>query len=636
MTPFHPVLICGIILMTIVHADAQDSLPPDGGRAVAVERAAVEARLAAMPAGHPRLFLDQAGEAALRARLGSDPLLDGLHRAAIAEADAQLATKPVERVLTGRRLLGVSRTCLARLTHLSYAWRLTGEAKYLERAKAEMLAAAAFSDWNPSHFLDVAEMTAGLAIAYDWLHAGLDEATRATVRRAILDKGVKPSLDKKQWWVAGINNWNQVCHAGMVLGVLAVHDADPSLTADIVVRAVDGVRHAMAEYGPDGAYPEGPGYWGYGTTFNVLLISALESALGTDFKLAAIPGFLATADYFQHVVGPTRLCFNYEDCGAGGGIQPAMFWFAARRAEPQLLWSELDRFAEQLAKAGGKPVRGGDRLFPLLLAWAPPLPERRTPPAALSWSGGGLTPVAMHRSAWTAEATWVAIKGGSPSTNHAHMDVGTFVMDADGVRWAADLGMQDYHSLESKKVDLWNMKQDSQRWRIFRLGAACHNILTVDGRQQVVQGRAPIILAKPGLTVIDTGAVYQGQLAAAQRGVALLPDRSVLVQDEITAGAAATVRWAMLTPAAVTVTAAGRAELAQKGKTLTFRVLEPAQAEVRIWSTDPPTEFDAPNPGTRLVGFEVTVPAGTAQRIVVHLAPAGTAGQVEIRPLPAW
>jgi hypothetical protein len=33
-----------------------------------------------------------------------------------------------------------------------------------------MLAAAAFSDWNPSHFLDVAEMTAALAIGYDWLY----------------------------------------------------------------------------------------------------------------------------------------------------------------------------------------------------------------------------------------------------------------------------------------------------------------------------------------------------------------------------------------------------------------------------------------------------------------------------------
>ena len=30
-----------------------------------------------------------------------------------------------------------------------------------------MLAIAQFADWNPSHFLDVAEMTMGMAIGYD-------------------------------------------------------------------------------------------------------------------------------------------------------------------------------------------------------------------------------------------------------------------------------------------------------------------------------------------------------------------------------------------------------------------------------------------------------------------------------------
>lgn len=616
---------------TALHAGALSLLLLGG--VPAVERTEVEARIAGM-AGHPRLLLDPAGEQALRGRLASDPLLTGFHRAAIAEADAQLKTRPAERVMIGRRLLDTSRTCLSRLTHLSYAWRLTGDARYLERAKAEMLAAAAFSDWNPSHFLDVAEMTAGMAIAYDWLYAGLDEPTRATVRSAILDKGVTPSVDKPQWWIKGSNNWNQVCHAGMVLGVLAVHETGSPVTADIVVRAVDGVRHAMIEFGPDGAYPEGPGYWSYGTNFNVLLISALESALRSDFKLSTIPGFRATADYYLHATGPTGLFFNYADCGAGGGTPPAMFWFAAHRQEPYLLWTELGRFEALMARAGSKPK--SERLFPLLLAWSSQLPAQRSTPPALSWSGGGLTPVAMHRSAWTADATYVGCKGGSPSTSHGHMDVGSFVMDADGVRWAADLGMQDYHSLESQQVDLWNMKQDSQRWRIFRLGASSHNILTVDGQQQAAKGRAPIVVSRTGRTVLDTSGVYQDQFTAALRGVALLPDRSVLIQDEFTASREATVRWAMVTPADVTVTAPGRATLVQKGRSLAIRVLEPAAAEVRTWSTEPPTGIDAPNPGTRLVGFEVRVPMGEARRLVVQLVPGGAESTVDISPLQAW
>jgi len=33
-------------------------------------------------------------------------------------------------------------------------------------------------------------------------------------------------------------------------------------------------------------FSEGPGYWTYGTTYNVLLVAELESALGSDFGLS--------------------------------------------------------------------------------------------------------------------------------------------------------------------------------------------------------------------------------------------------------------------------------------------------------------------------------------------------------------
>ena len=41
----------------------------------------------------------------------------------------------------------------------------------------------------------------------------------------------------------------------------------------------------MKDYGPDGAYPEGYGYWGYGTSFNVMFLSAVEKLFGKDFGL---------------------------------------------------------------------------------------------------------------------------------------------------------------------------------------------------------------------------------------------------------------------------------------------------------------------------------------------------------------
>ena len=169
-------------------------------------------------------------------------------------------------------------------------------------------------------------------------------------------------------------------------------------------------------------------------------------------------------------------------------------------------------------------------------------------PAALSWTGHGAMPVAMHRSGWESGATFVGVKGGSASVNHAHMDVGSFVMDALGTRWADDFGMQSYHSLESAGIALWGREQEAERWKVFRLGTSAHNVLMVNGEQQRVTGHARIVESGAGRSVVDLGPVYAGQLAAARRGVTLRGDGVVVVEDDVKALGKARVRWAKLHP----------------------------------------------------------------------------------------
>src|SRR5262245_47047836 len=253
---------------------------------------------------HPRLMLTAKDLEDLKKSIASDSLQEQTWKLALAEADRVTGLPPLQRVLEGKRLLAVSRECLSRVMHLSLAWRMTGDAKYLNRARDEMLNVCRFENWNPSHFLDVAEMTTALAIGYDWLYDGLNEADRATIRHAIVDKGIKASQVGRQTWITLDNNWNQVCNGGMAMGMLAIAEDEPALAAEIVTRSINGLPYAMKQYAPDGAYPEGPGYWSYGTTYNVMLIASLESALGTDFGLADAPGFLATAEYFLQMTGP--------------------------------------------------------------------------------------------------------------------------------------------------------------------------------------------------------------------------------------------------------------------------------------------------------------------------------------------
>jgi len=582
---------------------------------------------------HPRLLWLKGEEATLKKTLAADPALAKLHGAILAESDRLLTVLPLERKQIGRRLLSVSREALRREMFLGYAYRMTGQAAYRARAEQELRAVAAFSDWNPTHFLDVAEMTMAVALGYDWLYDDLTPAVRAELREAILKKGLQPSLDDRyNSWLNATHNWNQVCNAGMAFGALAIHEDQPELASSLVNRAVTTVVKAMGDYAPDGAYPEGYGYWGYGTSFNVLLISALEKALGSDFGLSRQPGFLKTAGFMAHLAGPSGDAFNYSDSGVKGGLQPAMFWFANRLNQPSLLYTERQRLLRDEPEIG-------DRILPTSLLWIGDLRLADARPPALTWTGGGKNPVAMMRTSWTDPAAiFVGLKAGSPSVNHAHLDVGSFVMEADGVRWAMDFGMQEYNSLESKGVKLWGKEQDSERWRVFRYRNQVHNTLTVNDSLQRVNGYAAItgFSQKPDFmsATTDLTAVYGGALAKANRGVAIVDGSHVVVRDELQGGEkAATVTWTLLTPATVRIVNGNTAELTKDSKKLLLQVAEPASVKLKTGSTQGPNEYDAPNPGTTLLTFTVPVPARATAALTVQLLPEKAAGQSP-KPVP--
>jgi hypothetical protein len=160
---------------------------------------------------HPRILLLKGEEAAITRSMSSDITWKNIHNLILAECDNIIGRPPVERILIGRRLLDKSREALRRVFYLSYAYRMTNDAKYLNRSEKELLTVLAFSDWNPSHFLDVAEMTMATAIGYDWLFNSLSESSRKIIREAIIEKGLKQSLDPKyNSWLEASHNWNQL------------------------------------------------------------------------------------------------------------------------------------------------------------------------------------------------------------------------------------------------------------------------------------------------------------------------------------------------------------------------------------------------------------------------------------------
>ncbi|WP_064197308.1 MULTISPECIES: heparinase II/III family protein [Emticicia] len=589
---------------------------------------------------HPRILLLKDEENAIAKNISADPTWASLNQLIIDESNKIVPLPTLERIQIGRRLLDKSRECLRRVFFLSYSYRITKDKKYLERAEVELVKVSQFSDWNPSHFLDVAEMTMGVSIGYDWLYDDLSVTSKGIIKEAILKKGIEPSLDKKyNSWLKASHNWNQVCNAGMTYGALAIYEENPALAQQIIDRAIESIKLPMEDYKPEGAYPEGYSYWGYGTSFNVMFLDAIQRVLKTDFGLSETAGFLKTAGYLQNMVGSSGKNFNYSDAGNGSGLSPAMFWFADKTKNSNLL------FTEKQYLQGKDKSMNRDRLLPATMIWGKNISlEKVTEPKEMIWVGQGKNPVAMMRTSWSKpDAIYVGLKAGSPSVNHGHMDVGSFVMDANGERWSMDFGMQEYESLESKGVKLWGMAQDSERWQVFRYNNLTHSTLAFDSEFQKVEGYATINSASKNPNFLsartDISAVYKGKATSVNRGVAIIDKKYVLVKDEIKAAEnETTVRWAMLTPAEVKINNDGTAELTQKGKKLQLKVSSPSNVTLKTWSTQGSHDYDAPNTGTTLVGFEIKTPANSSISLDVLLIPEENQvnSKIKILPLKDW
>jgi len=578
--------------------------------------AADESLLKSLHKEHPRIFLHKEDIPRLREAIARDPVMKRWHERLVADATKILDEKPIEHRLIGPRLLDKSRTCLRRVSTLAGLYLLDGDRRFAERARTEMFTAAAFKDWNPSHFLDTAEMSAALGIGYDWLYEFLSAEDRKTIREGLIRLGLAVGLEgfeKRAWWTRATHNWSQVCNGGLTVGALAIADEEPALAEKLLSLCREAIRPSMRAFAPDGGFAEGPGYWGYATQYNVYYLAALETALGTDFGLKQMPGFAQTGFFRMHSAGPVGKSFNYADAGENTGTAAQMFWLARAFKEPAFTTHEL-------AIAADRPS-----IFHLL--WLERAPREGAAEVPLDALFRGVN-VAIFRSAWNdRNAVYVGIKGGDNRANHSHLDLGSFVMDALGYRWAVDLGPDDY-----------NLPGyfGNKRWTYYRLRTESHNTLTLDGENQSPDGKAPVVAYMSGTdrshVVIDLSHGYRNQAGKVMRGLAVLNRSAVLVQDEIEAAQPVAVVWNFLTPAKIEI-AGDTARLSQGSAAISVRIIEPSGAAFKIVSANPPPP-QRQQPGIQ--NLTVQLPRKAQSTRIAVLISTDRAPAIRIEPLDKW
>lgn len=575
---------------------------------------------------HPRLLMSIEDEEELKSLLPTNASMKKIHDHIITQCNMLVGQDEVVYQKDGKRLLAVSREALKRIFYLSYGYRMTGSQLYLIKAKAELNAVINFSDWNPSHFLDVGEMVMGVAIGYDWLYDALDDAMKEKIRQAIIEKAFNASkVSSHNWFYDRMNNWNQVCNAGLVYGALAIIEDEPTASVEIIEKALSTNRKVLDIYAPDGNYPEGPGYWAYGTSFQVMMVAALQSALGGDAGLSDAPGFMASAEYMLYMNSPSGQWFNYSDCGRWVQPLPAMFWFAEKSNDPSLLFEEL-----KLLEKGDYFRRfEEERLLPLALIFGKGVDlNQDVAPQKAVWSGGGKTPIVVVRKGWSGDSDqYLGIKGGKAFTDHAHMDAGSFVYDIGVTRWAMDFGMQSYGVVEAAGVDLWNMGQNSERWDVFRLHNKNHNTITINNQRHNVNGEAQVIEVydsneKKGAKLDLTDALnLSNELENAVRTITLENDAYLQIVDELKAGEAPVeVYWNMVSSGSVDIVDGNTMVVSKDGKSLEVKVSANLDFTLDIdRSTTPTTDYETKNGDAVMLGFTSTIPANAKATYTITL-----------------
>lgn len=558
----------------------------------------------------PKLILTRQVEKELKTKLKTDLLVKNYFNYLKSESERILTEPLLKHELEGFRLLAVSRKLVERMTILCMVYRIEKSEVVLRRIDEEISTVCAFEDWNTQHYLDVAEMSFGVALGIDWAGQWLPKETVSLAKKALIENGIKPSFNEsgtRMGWINGTNNWNAVCHGGMIAASLMIADLDPVLAAKTISRALDKLPGSLNEYAPDGVYPEGPTYWGYGTSYTVVAANTLESALGSDFGISQSPGFMESVDFLLQVTAPSGDFFNFADSGdsKGGSQSVLMTWFAAKTGDAVY----FDRQFFQ------NPV-DADRFAGLALVWLSQFTELKKGSLPLNWVGKGKNPVAVFRTDKNDTGNfYLAVKGGKANLSHGNMDAGTFVFELDGVRWVIDPGNQSYYPLNRIGFPLSDHSQNGERWTLLTKKNQGHSTITVNDARFDVDGKATIVNfkegEKPEVTIDMTDLCFHN-INSLQRRFVMENNRNVLIEDRFEINdSTGNIVWGLMTTADVTPVENG-AILRKDGKELNLLILENENLNISVISLDPPP-MEIDKTIENLKRIEISIPAWTVK-----------------------
>lgn len=451
-----------------------------------------------------------------------------------------------------------------------WAYLVTEDEKYINYViDAAMATCKNYTHWgHQKHYLEVGETAGTMGLVFDLLYDRLTKEQRDLIAGKIIEFVMLPSRERYHGkhpyggleWPVNPNNWNIVVNKGIIMAAIAIGDEyESDLCMDMLEKAIRSVEHMMPTFAPEGAWGEGVSYWVYTMTNLMRGIQSLKTAMGSDYGICDTPGFLETAYYPFMTCGVSGV-FAYHDVPRESLVSgdSTVFELAKLNNSPSLAALQLDTMNKYDADGDVFALFWYD---PALIGKADELPLDCFYPSCQ---------VATSRSDWGMNATWLGIHAGANDFPHGHVDIGSFEFESAGVKFASDMGSDNYNL-----PGYWDTKVRN----LYISRAEGHNVYVINpdlGAGQVVDAIAAITPIKTtadgAIYTVDMTPAYSPWTKTSKRGFMLSNERKVLtVQDEIVPLGNDEYYWFWQTAADVEISDCGKKVfLERKGKKVTL------------------------------------------------------------------
>lgn len=346
------------------------------------------------------------------------------------------------------------------------------------------------------------------------------------------------------WWMGfkgnSLNNWTPWIVSN-ILTVCALCISDTDLREKMTGRALVILDNFTRFYHSDGGCDEGPSYWGVAGASYFDCCEILHDLSGGYIDIFGNDLLRNMGEYIAKVNICGDRFLNFADCAAR--VNPDYFMIAryGRRCGSEM----LEGFG--LSAINKKSLKPAVSFTNTIYRCMKDLCEKDFPSVEYTAADkiwfDGICVMAKRESSDTSSGLYLAAKGGHNGESHNHNDVGSFIVYSDGKPLLIDVGVGTY------TADTFS----ANRWKIWTMQSAYHNIPTINGYMQSPGGQykaenviyneydGSLSMDLCGAYPKDCGLLYYGRTISLADGV-------ITVRDIIKLDSSGTVEFNLMTP----------------------------------------------------------------------------------------